>query len=596
MFENRNYAFAGAFVDELARRGLRHVCFCPGSRSSPLTISFARHPAAIKMWSHLDERSSAFFALGIARSLKEPVALVCSSGTAAANFFPAVVEAHFSLVPLLILTADRPPELHDWGALQTIDQTRMYGSHAKWSVDMPPPEATSDLMGYIRSMACRAFFTAASSPAGPVHVNFPFREPLEPVTVEGDLVDGLHNSQDECWGGRADGRPYVEVVAQQQRSPVRSVERIREVLTSAERGLIVCGPQTDPHLAEAVVSLAHRLDYPVLADVLSQVRCGPHDRSRVIDRCDAFLRDEDVAGSLAPEVVLRLGALPVSKPLAQYLERHRTARHILVGEDNVWADPFRLTSETVHVDAALFCTELAASLDGHRLPGRWSSRWRRVADASRAAMGEALGRLPGIFEGKVFTELAQHLPQDSLLFAGNSMSVRDMDSFFPSMERRVRFLCNRGASGIDGIVSTALGAGAVSQAPLVLVLGDISFYHDMNGLLAARAHGLSATIIVINNNGGGIFSFLPQSAYPDVFEPYFGTPHGLSFRAAADLYGLGYSRVEGWQQFNRVVSASVGSGGTTIIEVPTGDRTSNVDQHRQVWKAVSASVHALVDE
>ena len=588
-FENRNYAFAGAFVDELARCGLRHVCFCPGSRSSPLTISFARHPA-IKTWSHLDERSGAFFGLGMAQTLGEPVVVVCSSGTAAANFFPAVVEAHFSSVPLLILTADRPPELHDWGALQAIDQTRMYGSHAKWSVNMPPPEATSDLMGYVRSMACRAFFTAASPPAGPVHVNLPFREPLEPVTVEGDFVDGLYNPQDERWHGRADGRPYVEAMPQEQRAPSQSVERIRNVLTSTERGIIVCGPQSDPHLAKAVTSLSLSMGYPVLADVLSQVRCGPDDKSSIIDCYDAFLRDEDLADSLEPEVVVRIGTLPVSKPLTQYLERHRSAKHILVGEDNAWADPFRLVSEAVHADATLFCAELAASLNGHRAPERWISRWLRVADPSRAAMREAIDRLPGMFEGKVFTELAQSLPQDSVVFVGNSMPVRDMDSFFPSTDRRIRFMSNRGAGGIDGVVSTALGAGAASQNPLVLVLGDISFYHDMNGLLAARTHSLSATIIVINNNGGGIFSFLPQAAYPDVFEPYFGTPHGLDFKAAADLYSMHYSRAESWQQFNPMVSASLEGKGTTIIEVPAGDRATNVEQHRQVWKAVSASV------
>lgn len=586
-FENRNYAFAGAFVDELARCGLRHVCICPGSRSSPLTICFARHPG-IKTWTHLDERSASFFALGMARLLGQPVAAVCSSGTAAANFLPAVMEAKYSRVPLLVITADRPPEVMDWGALQTVDQTRLYGSHVKWSVNMPTPEVTDSLLAFVRSAAGRACATAQEVPGGPVHINFPFREPLEPAPVPEDFGDSV-GAWDTACEGRCDGRSYTTCTHAQKQPRPDDVERMARELSSAERGIIVCGPQSDPRLAESVALAARRLDYPILADCLSQVRCGPHDRSLVIDCYDPFIRDAATAEGLAPEVVLRLGALPISKPLTQYLQRHRSARHILVDEGSGWRDPFHLTAEMWHVDPVLFNTSLASAIEPARAVSGWSARWRRLAEITNAVIARELSGRQDMFEGRIFSELARLLPEGAVLFAGNSMPVRDMDTFFPSTSQSIRFMANRGASGIDGVVSTALGAGAAGGGRLVLALGDVSFYHDMNGLLAARNNDLNATIIVINNDGGGIFSFLPQAACEDVFETCFAAPHGLTFRAAAELYGLGYSRVEDWQQFNRAVGESLAGTGTTIIEVP-GDRRLNVAGHRQVWDAVAAGI------
>ncbi|MBI2850450.1 MAG: 2-succinyl-5-enolpyruvyl-6-hydroxy-3-cyclohexene-1-carboxylic-acid synthase [Chloroflexi bacterium] len=585
-FENKNYAFAEAFVDELARCGLRHVCICPGSRSSPLAVSFARN-SHIKKWVHLDERSAGFFALGMAKYLHQPVAIVCSSGTATANLMPAVVEAHYSLVPLVVFTADRPPELQGWGALQTIDQTRMYGSHVKWSVNMPTPEVSLGVMAFVRSMAGRAMATANEKPAGPVHLNFPFREPLEPVSVPDDLPDSEAVRQHQAYCGRPGESLFLGVVSTYTASVSKDVLRLAEGLKRYERGIIVCGPDAGEDMAGCVVALARKLGFPVLADCLSQVRCGPHDRSMVIDCYDAFIGDKEVAETLVPDVVIRFGALPVSKPLTQYLERHHTARHILVESEPLWRDPLHITCEVWRTDPVRLCAELSNAIEGESSPGKWYRQWRNVAEVAGKAIAGELARSEQLFEGKVFTELSTLLPEGSLLFAGNSMPVRDMDTFFPSTGRSIRFMCNRGASGIDGVISTALGVGSVSSGRMVLVLGDISFYHDMNGLLAAKAFGLNATIIVINNNGGGIFSFLPQSAYEDVFEPYFGTPHGLTFRAAAELYGLDYCLAGNWSTFSEAVKGSLARKGTTIIEVP-GDRKLNAQLHRQVRDAVAA--------
>ncbi|MCH7836004.1 MAG: 2-succinyl-5-enolpyruvyl-6-hydroxy-3-cyclohexene-1-carboxylic-acid synthase, partial [Chloroflexi bacterium] len=312
----------------------------------------------------------------------------------------------------------------------------------------------------------------------------------------------------------------------------------------------------------------------------------------VIDSYDAFLRDEETAEALAPEVVLRFGATPVSKPLLLYLQRHARCRQILVDGGKGWGDPGLTASDVLHTDPRSLCDALLDALRssdrrrGADAPSEWAGRWQRIAQRARDALRCRLGEGPGLSEPGVFAELAELLPAGAALFAGNSMPVRDLDAFFPGGVRPVRFLANRGASGIDGVVSSALGASAVSPGPLVLVIGDLSFYHDMNGLLAIGRHSIQATIILLNNDGGGIFSFLPQADDREHFEELFGTPHGLDFRPAAEMYGLSYHRVESWQEFRAAVRQSLGSPGVGLVEVRT-DRRANARLHRELWDEVS---------
>jgi 2-succinyl-5-enolpyruvyl-6-hydroxy-3-cyclohexene-1-carboxylate synthase len=581
-FENKNYAFAGTFVEELARCGLKHVCICPGSRSSPLAISFARNKN-IKKWVHLDERSAAFFALGIAKFSEQPVALVCSSGTAAANFSPAVIEAFYSGAPLLILTADRPPELHDWGALQTINQSNLYGNHVKWSAVMPTPEVTPPLLAFVRSAASRAFATACSAPAGPVHLNFPFREPLEPAVVPTDFPDIEYKPLKT----QSESRPYLTSIESSGEPDGEEIARLAGEI-SGKRGLIIAGPDNGAN-AGSVTSLARRLGFPVLADCLSQIRCGNHDTDMVVDSYDLFLDQAELKGT-APEVIIRFGALPVSKPLTTFLDGNPQARHIFVDRRARWRNPSHTSAEIWHVDETRFCNSLTAAVKTRKRDAVWSRTWLDINAKVRAAVTKELAEYGEMFEGKIFHELARLLPANSVLFTGNSMPIRDMDTFSPASNSPIRFLANRGASGIDGVTSTALGASAISSSHLVLVLGDISFYHDMNGLLAAKAFGLNATIIVINNDGGGIFSFLPQSGYKNFFESYFGTPHGLTFQLAADMYGLDYALADTWPGFNDAVKRSLKREGTTIIEIP-GNRERNLVLHRQIRKNIVSRVY-----
>jgi 2-succinyl-5-enolpyruvyl-6-hydroxy-3-cyclohexene-1-carboxylate synthase len=591
--ENATYAFVGAVVDELVRAGVRHLCLCPGSRSTPLAMAAARQPG-LRVWTHIDERAAAFFAVGLARALRAPVAVLSTSGTAAANFLPAVVEARFGRVPLLVLTADRPHELRDAGANQTIDQIRLFGTHAKWFAEVAPPAATDGLLRYARQLAAQAAFHALDAPAGPVHLNFPFREPLVPVPAPRELpLDDDRTGP--AWEGRADGRPYTAVVHAARLPAPEAVARLAATLRAARQGLIVCGPQDDPALPGAVAALAAVLGYPVLADPLSGVRCGPHDRSLVIDAYDLVLRVEAAAGALEPDVVLRLGAVPASRPLQQYLQRHSRA-HQIVADGPRWTDPLRVAAQLEVAEPRALCQALAASLAHHRPASgqtAWAARWLALNRAARAAVAQRLREIDEPFEGRVFAELAGLLPDGAVLVVGNSMPVRDADTFLPSVPTRLRVLGNRGASGIDGLVSTALGAAAAGTGPVVAVLGDLAFYHDMNGLLAARLHGLAATIVVLNNDGGGIFNFMPQAAYPEQFEALFGTPHGLAFEHAARLYGAAYAPFEGWEAFATRVRAGLAAPGVAVVEVRT-DRRRNVLLHEQVWAVAADAVAAAL--
>jgi 2-succinyl-5-enolpyruvyl-6-hydroxy-3-cyclohexene-1-carboxylate synthase len=550
----------------------------------------------MRAWVHVDERSAAYFALGMARGLGAPVALLCTSGTAAANFFPAVVEARGAAIPLLVLTADRPHELRDVGAAQTIDQNQLFGSHVKWFVDVALPEATPDMLRYARTLAGRAAALAAAAPAGPVHLNFPFREPLVPTA--GEPPSGLSDGDALAWRGRADGAPWV-VVAEAPLAPGPAItRRLATLLRGARRPLLVCGPQPDAALAAPLAALARALGAPLLADPLSQVRWGTHDRSTVIDRYDAALRDDATAGALAADLVLRVGGVPTSKPLLQYLARDPATRQVVVDAAR-WPDPSLLAADVVHADPRLLCVALlddvaSASGAGAADPC-WLTTWRRVNDAAGAALVAHGTALEEAFEGRALAEIAALVPTGGTLFVSSSMPVRDLDAFAAGDGRELRVLANRGANGIDGVVSTALGTAAVARkgsgAPLVLVVGDLAFYHDMNGLLAAKLYALDATIIVLNNDGGGIFSFLPQAAHPEHFEQLFGTPHGLEFAPVAALYGARYCRAETWDALRAGVTAGVAGRGVHIIEMRT-DRARNVTLHRDAWARVAAALAA----
>ena len=555
-----NLAWAERFVAALRERGVRDACVCSGSRSAPLTL--ALHRSGIRTHVPLDERAGAFFALGLAKAARRPVAIVTTSGTAAANLYPAIVEAFHARVPLIVMTADRPPELRGTGAPQTIDQIRMFGTAVRWFHEVGAPTAGADRLEYVASLGARAVAEAWGAPAGPVHLNFAFREPLVPGP-EALLPVGP--------GGAAAGadRPSGIDGPELPAATAGAVARAAGLLRRRRRGLIVCGPEdATEDLPHAVARLAAVTGYPILADPASQVRYGPHDRTRVLGAYDAFLRSTWFASGEAPEVLLQFGPPLTSKAFHLYAARHPEALHLLVDPGREWRDPSRRASELFVADSAAFAETLAEALSkgADPLPG-WGGRFASAEAAARGAIDRHRGRQRGLNEANLFSELVEAAPEGTMIYVGNSLAIRNLDLFAPTSERRLRVLANRGANGIDGLVSSGLGASAAADAPTLVVTGDLSFHHDLNGLAAAREGRARATIVVINNDGGGVFSLLPIADHGDLFERYFGTPHGFDFASAAAVYGVPFRRPASPSELRHQTADSLARRDTEIVEV-----------------------------
>ncbi|CAG9622399.1 2-succinyl-5-enolpyruvyl-6-hydroxy-3-cyclohexene-1-carboxylic-acid synthase [Sutcliffiella rhizosphaerae] len=565
--------YLAAFVDELVKSGMREAVISPGSRSTPIALLMAEHPE-LHVSILVDERSAAFYALGLAKTTNKPVAILCTSGTAATNYYPAIVEAYQSRIPLIVLTADRPHELRDVGAPQAIDQLKMYGDYVKWFVEMSLPEDTGSMIRYARTMSARALGTALSAPRGPVHMNFPIREPLIPNLEANDLWTKYKELVDN----------RLEVNSGEYTISEERADYFARLLNVRQRGIIVCGEVSSSQreaFITSITELSDVLGYPIFADPLSGLRTGRHSKTTIMDGYDAFLRPDLVKEKLMPEVIIRFGAMPVSKFLTQYISKSSSAIHIVVDGDGGWRDPTLQANYMIHADETYFCNKLLSKLQP-RSTSTWLDGINKINERTKSILQEQEETL---FEGKIIRELQELLPDSSALFVGNSMPIRDVDTFLFKNEKKVTVLANRGANGIDGVVSTALAASNTYE-PLVLVIGDLSFYHDMNGLLAAKLLKLNATIVLVNNNGGGIFSFLPQSKVEQHFEQLFGTPTGLDFKHTAALYDADYCVVSNWSEFQKNTTKAIQQPGLNIIEVPT-NRVENEEIHRRLWNKVS---------
>jgi 2-succinyl-5-enolpyruvyl-6-hydroxy-3-cyclohexene-1-carboxylate synthase len=561
MTATSSYLLLRALCDELARCGMQDACTSPGSRCTPIVLSLVREPR-IRCWSHIDERCAGFFALGAAKAGGRPVAVTCTSGTAAANLAPAVIEAFHAEVPMIVLSSDRPPELRDVGAGQTIDQLKLYGDAVKWFVEVGVHDAGPERLRWIRALACRAYWTALDGRPGPVHLNLPLREPL---VLEGSLPD-------DPLPGRADGRPWL------RRSPAPPAGQA-EPRSLPARGVVVAGANAiaegkSPGLGEEVARFAERLGYPLLADPLS----GARHSEAAIARYDLLLRDPSFTAEVVPELVIRVGDLPTSKPLRTWLASLTETEQLALDPRAARHDPASVVTERQRGDpvAALRAGERNGPADP-----AWLQRWREADDAAGEAIVSALG--DELSEPVVAASLSAWLGTDATLFVASSMPIRDVELFFGARARGPRVLANRGANGIDGTVSSAFGAAAVAGgAPVVLLIGDVALLHDVGGLLAARRLGLALTIVLINNDGGGIFHFLPVSGEADAFERHVATPHGLEFEHAAALYGCGYERAVTKDELRGALQRAIErQPGTTIVEVRT-DRVENLALHRRI--------------
>jgi 2-succinyl-5-enolpyruvyl-6-hydroxy-3-cyclohexene-1-carboxylate synthase len=542
---NSTYAPIQAFVDEFARSGMTHAVTCPGSRNAPLALTLAAHPG-IEAVSVLDERSAGFIALGVAKRSGRPVAITTTSGTAAANLMPAVVEAHEAAVPLVVLTADRPPEMREVGAGQAIDQIKLYGSYVKLFVEVGNHEPGRASAIHHRQLGCRAYATASSGRHGPVHLNVPLREPLAPRAEDLDLSD---------WDGREGGRAWTEAATTE--TPPAAGQAV-----SARRGLIVCGGGAG-QLAVDALHLGRRLGWPVLAEPTSGVRWGSDAAgdSNVIAHYDLLLRSERFAAE-RPDLVVRVGEMPTSKPLRTWLEG---CRQIVVDPHFDWHDPTR-TAEAIQPTLP----------DAEAAEPAWLERWR----AADAVVPELLAAVDEPFEPLAYNVLAELA---ETVWVSSSLPIRDVESYFPRTDRPIRFLANRGANGIDGVVSSAAGAALAAAAPVHLVIGELALLHDIGGLISARRAGAQLAILCVNNGGGGIFDFLPvaEHADPEAYTQHIATPVDADLATAAALGGLTHHAVTTAAEVCELLRPG------TLVELRV-DRAASLRRHRELAARVTA--------
>lgn len=617
---NRNTYWAYTLVDELARAGLSAVCIAPGSRSTPLALAFADSQTPVYI--HPDERGVAYFALGLAQASGRTAAILCTSGTAAANFFPAIVEAHQAHIPLLVLTADRNHELRDSGANQTIDQVKMYGSFVRWAVDVAPPEANPSpaTLQYLRTLADRALAATQGLPPGPVHLNLPFRKPLEPTPVPGDIPADL----EARLPARPAGQPFVALTRGVLLPTPEQVDSLVEAISQARSGIIYCGPRcANDDLAQAgsflteVLALAHATGFPIFADALSGLRFHPSIKTAgeyIFGGYETFLRS--LGPDAAPEIILQFGAVPTSKALADLLEMQpaisgesNQRQRFIVTDSGDWADDAFNTSRLLWADPAALCRAVCAGLAAHRRQPP-TTGWRERFMHAEHLVWQIIDQMrqETFFEGAVLADLLDELSDGDGLFVASSLPVRHLDQFAHPRPVSLRVYANRGASGIDGTIASAIGAAASGVCRrMVLVIGDLAFLHDINSLLALRQYPQNLTIVLINNDGGGIFHRLPVASFEQdperpLFQRLFLTPHGLQFEAAARLFELDYVRVSQRPALHRALRAALDQGGPHIIEV-AGDaphheqvRAEIARRFTQEWQSLATPTAGLNDD
>ena len=570
---NVNSLWASVLVETLARSGVRQAVISPGSRSTPLAFAFAAHPG-VEAIPVLDERSAAFFALGLAKQRHQPVALVCTSGTAGANFFPAVIEAHESAVPLLVLTADRPPELRACASGQTIDQQKLYGDYVNFFHEIAAPELDVARLRYLRQTVAHAALRTLMPVGGAVHLNVPFRDPLPPVADDGAAAK---------LAATIDWEPFFSHLAPV--APALTAAAPPRIVPDVH-GAIVVGPaqpgDVEGYVA-SVTEIARRLGWPVLADGLSPLRNHAAQIPNLVTSYDLVLRNANAAERLKPEVVLCLGAWPTSKVLRAWLEASEAITWIVTERpDNRDA----LHTRGRHVASSLpsFAASLPTAIDANG----YQRMWARYEQKARAALDDRLRAETTLFEPKAAWLLAQHLPPGTPVFIANSMPVRDVEYVWPPGDRGVRPLCNRGANGIDGTLSTALGVAHGSGKPAVLLTGDLALLHDTNGFLLRPKFRGALTVVLINNRGGGIFDHLPVAQFEPPFEEFFATPQEADFAKLCGAYGVEHVVVRDWPHFTGLVSQLPASG-IRVLEVRT-DRKRDAAQRKALFADIAAGL------
>ena len=572
---NDSHLLLRAFCDELARCGVSGAVTSPGSRSTPLVAALTAD-GGFPVYSQIDERSAGFFALGLGKATGRPAVLACTSGTAAANYLPAIVEAYEARVPLIVCTADRPPELRGIGAGQAIDQLKIYGDNVLSFTEVGTERMTDQTARWIRSLACRAAWTALGRRRGPVHLNFPFREPLLPGA---DLPEPT-----EVERGRSDRRPWTARV-ESFGDPKLAAEMLAPIVASAPKGVVVAGrvegALNGPRLTAAAKAFSAASGWPLLADPLS----GSRSSDSSIAHYDALLRAAPLALSAQPTAVLRFGDLPTSKPLRTWLEQLEAVQ-VLIDPEMTWDDASQQVDLVLCAQPAAVLELAAASCLTVSDPG-WIAGWQQADAFATEAIDELLG--DQLSEPAVARQLGAQLPDDATLVVASSMPIRDVESFFMNRELPIRVLSNRGANGIDGTIATAYGVAAASEGPTVLLIGDVAFAHDIGSLVSARRLAVPLTIVLVDNAGGGIFDFLEVSKHGAFYDQHVLTPTQLNIAAAAETFGLHLLEASTLDEFATALDYGVTTDGTQLIHLRT-ERADNVALHAAIWKAVAVAL------
>lgn len=580
--------YIAALVDEFYQLGVRHAVFSPGSRSTTMAMLFKEHEG-FETYMNIDERSASFMALGIAKAHKEPTVLVCTSGSAVAHYLPAILEAQYSGVPLIVLSADRPHTLLHVGAPQTVDQHKIFGTAVNYFEELAVPQE-SHYYTYPRQVARKAYMKAMDTKKGPVHINVPLFEPLVPELSRNHFEAGRSSfkvvkpNYSSVFGcDNRNNLPHINNATDIAHGNDGTKE-INDLLERYERILILAGPQIDIDEANTIRFFGEALQAPILADPLSNVR-GCNTSDGVISTYDALLAGQALWHELKPDCVIQFGQIVVSKRVQQMIASWTDVEYI---EVNPTMDSMNPTGKTtIHVQASI---DVFTHLYGkNNNSDKYLKLWQRLEQEGKKQLSTAIDE-PHCFEGRTIRELQEQIPEDGQVFVANSMTIRDFDYFWFSGESKAVLYGNRGVNGIDGTISTALGLAANGR-PTYLVTGDLSLFHDLNGLAVAKTHNLNLTIILHNNDGGGIFEYLPQKGRKH-FDYLFSTSQGLDYSGAAKLYGCDYTKISSPDELSSVLAKIGQESGVHIIEIPT-NREYSRELHKKYTK-VSVDMEALL--
>ena len=578
-----NHIWSRLIIEELIRCEVTTLCISPGSRSAPLVIAAAENKRACTLV-HTDERGAAFYAMGYAKATGRPAALICTSGTAVANYFPAVIEASQSAVPLLILSSDRPVELRDARSPQTINQVNIFGDYLRWHFDLPAPDKALS-PSFLLTTVDQAVYRAVNRPAGPVQINCQFREPL------------ISSAEKECWDNylsildpwQKTGRAFTTHAKSESMPSIEDVHRIGKMIRSSENGLLIAGQLPAGTDKEAIIRLASELGWPLLADINSGIRFAgstSESASNVIAHYDLYLRVEKFRKDFSPDLILHMGDMPVSKSLNQHIEESH-AEYIVVNSHPFRQDPMFRVTQRIETNPGRFALQLSERIQ--KTASGLTGIFCQAEEISRTVIRDSLLPLDDISQWAVSHVIFESVGKESGIYLGNSLPVREADAFAACSDKRLAIGCNRGANGIDGTIASAIGFASGLNRPTTLLIGDLAFLHDINSLALIKKLEVPVTVVVLNNDGGGIFSFLPVAKLTEYFETYFAAPHGLKFRNAAELFGVPYESPESLSSFRKVYQRSIHSGISSIIEVHT-QRDKNRVEHEVIWKKVAEKI------